>query len=736
MEIIAGAKILSNARKITDAVGGGMGVKGIFDFVNCVFERNFRAHQAQLERAFQEKQEDIRQRHAEWMQRNDQDFRARMQQSDHAHQFAMQAESERVSKELAEIQSQNALKLQAEAFRMNTTKELRNEFVHDSWPFYLSPEEYMKRLEECRKGHGVFPLNVIIPDDSFKLSAIDAFFSEHYSMNSMSPVYEYSGGWKREFLERMNGTALVNNLHGVLKQPTLVLIPEKINGTVELRAAYWGMGAGQFPESRILFSVNVDELELAIMRKMAEESLKAYEKIGLKCPENSNMEVRQQELAIMEKGRASGVPLEELQPILRDCASRYSKAGLEDRLEKEMTKIVSQLVERAGCIIADTHFLAENDAPPQFPALLAQMSSDEEKDEYAEALADAFEDVVRGERLLLERHGQVRNLMEVQCCSALHAALVAQAFMRAGYEDKARHFASLALDDLRVSIGDGYPTERQVKAIEALVGWMEASERKLLNGKVEAKHQEEDKRRRGLAILGENWTATLSGGVKLEMIWVEPGTFLMGGSTSAYQVTLTKGYWIGKYPFTQEQWKAIRASKKNVCMWIGDRRPVETVNWEEAIECCKQLNEQLSDKLLSGYRFSLPTEAQWEFAAQGGLKSHGYEYSGSNKVEEVAWSSENSGGCSHDVGLKKPNELGIHDMSGNVYEWCFDYYVDYPIGAVFDPLGPLESWHNRVTRGGSWDYYSGGCHLTWRSNNGQLSSWKDLGFRVALVPVQ
>ena len=253
------------------------------------------------------------------------------------------------------------------------------------------------------------------------------------------------------------------------------------------------------------------------------------------------------------------------------------------------------------------------------------------------------------------------------------------------------------------------------------------------------KDGQEDEWLYGMARPGKDWTAILSGGVKLEMVWVEPGTFMMGSEKQddekpLHKVTLTKGYWIGKYQFTQEQWKSVGASKRDSCNWSGDWLPVECVSWNEAVECCKKLSEQLADKLPSGYRFWLPSEAQWEFAARGGVKSRGYEYSGSDNIDEVAWYSDNSDEHTHEVGQKKPNELGIFDMSGNVWEWCHDWDGSYSSGPVTDPAEP-SSGSCRVLRGGSWLHSASLSRSACRDCNFMSGRDYNLGFRVALVPV-
>ena len=175
-----------------------------------------------------------------------------------------------------------------------------------------------------------------------------------------------------------------------------------------------------------------------------------------------------------------------------------------------------------------------------------------------------------------------------------------------------------------------------------------------------------------------------------------------------------KNYYIAKYEVTQAQWRAVMGN--NPAKYKGADRPVEQVSWHDAMEFCKKLNDM--GLALAGYKFSLPTEAQWEYAARGGNKSKGYEYSGSNDIKEVAWYDDNSD-ATHDVGTKKPNELGLYDMSGNVWEWCLD-----------------ADGSSRVIRGGSWNNGAGGCRVARRSDRGPGFRYFNLGFRLALVPVQ
>ena len=222
-------------------------------------------------------------------------------------------------------------------------------------------------------------------------------------------------------------------------------------------------------------------------------------------------------------------------------------------------------------------------------------------------------------------------------------------------------------------------------------------------------------------------------GVTFKMIYVEGGTFMMGameGDQSAFtnekpahEVKLTYDYYIGQTEVTQALWQAVMDN--NPSTMEGDNLPVNNVLWEEADAFTKQLSQ------LTGYTFNLPTEAEWEYAARGGKESKGYLYAGSDNVNEVAWYSANSGNKTHDVGTKKPNELGIYDMSGNAWEWCSDWLVPYPAEAQVDPTGPATGEYH-VYRGGGWYIGASTCRCTHRRQTREGYSEYALGLRVAL----
>jgi formylglycine-generating enzyme required for sulfatase activity len=282
--------------------------------------------------------------------------------------------------------------------------------------------------------------------------------------------------------------------------------------------------------------------------------------------------------------------------------------------------------------------------------------------------------------------------------------------------------------------------------------------------------------------LAEKNISFTANGVTFEMIFVEGGTFTMGcnaeqtkcnlAEVPTHDVTLSNFY-IGKFQITQQLWFAVMettlerqlqlAKWKNPTyaskMFIygeGDDYPMYYISYNDCEKFCKLLNQLLADQLPESAKFCFPTEAQWEFAARGGNKSNGYKYSGSNNIDEVAWYKDNSYDLEPDhpnygvnpVGKKKANELGIYDMSGNIWERCYDVYdmsyyktcpkktpIRNPIGPKLDDnlKGTRDEIH-RVIRGGCWKCGYIDNRVTWRNLDTMYYRWGNTGFRLALMP--
>ena len=216
-----------------------------------------------------------------------------------------------------------------------------------------------------------------------------------------------------------------------------------------------------------------------------------------------------------------------------------------------------------------------------------------------------------------------------------------------------------------------------------------------------------------------------------EMVFVQGGSFQMGnddgrGDEKPVHTVTVSNFYIGKYPVTQAEWIAIMDA--NPSQFKGDKLPVERVSWNDTQEYIQKLSEK------TGRKYRLPTEAEWEYAARGGNQSKGCLFSGSNDINDVAWNQDNSGSKTHPVGTKKANELGVFDMSGNVWEWCNDYYDEnyYKNSPTTNPQGAAKSDYRSV-RGGSWNVNYNYCRVSIRVKYSSVNRFSLYGFRVVWV---
>lgn len=233
---------------------------------------------------------------------------------------------------------------------------------------------------------------------------------------------------------------------------------------------------------------------------------------------------------------------------------------------------------------------------------------------------------------------------------------------------------------------------------------------------------------------GKNFATTIAG---IAMVWIAPGTFRMSatiGSDDDTVVTLTRGYWLGRTEITQEQWQVLMSHVPVPSLFRGSERPVERIAWVSAMEFCRKLTEQegAAGRLPKGYEYTLPTEAQWEYACRAGTTG---AYSGD--LDQVAWYAVTSEAQTHPVGQKAPNAWGLYDMHGNVAEWCADGYAGYSGGHVSDPWNDF-TWPSaalsRIARGGAWNSEAGLCRSAWRGWSPLNTTAATIGFRLALAP--
>ncbi|MDE6112599.1 MAG: formylglycine-generating enzyme family protein [Bacteroidales bacterium] len=232
-------------------------------------------------------------------------------------------------------------------------------------------------------------------------------------------------------------------------------------------------------------------------------------------------------------------------------------------------------------------------------------------------------------------------------------------------------------------------------------------------------------------------------GMTLSMVYVEGGTFQMGATEEqgddalaaerpVHEVTLND-YYIGKFEVTQAQWASVMGTTLSDILneygftpyGVGDDFPMYDISWTDAYIFCERMTKR------TGKTYRLPTEAEWEYAARGGQKADKTKYAGSNDIDEVAWYRANSDTLAHPVGQKKPNGLGLYDMSGNVGEWCGDLFDGYPSEPQDNPTGPVSvQAKERVVRGGYWDGEANSARVSFRGKYYPSYRAFSRGFRV------
>lgn len=232
--------------------------------------------------------------------------------------------------------------------------------------------------------------------------------------------------------------------------------------------------------------------------------------------------------------------------------------------------------------------------------------------------------------------------------------------------------------------------------------------------------------RQGYSFTANNLVLPLDA-MPLSMRWIEPGRFRMGDPNmyehgEPFDVLLTQGFWLGKYLVTQAQWQSVMSPNTQSVNTTVINNPVVHINWEEAMSFCSTLNQRWANALPDGYSFSLPTEAQWEYACRAGTKTRYYSGDSEVDLDRIAWHRENSGGTLHPVGEKQPNHWELYDMIGNVTELCFDELSVYPKGIAVNWIG------TNVLRRTPHEWYNGSQHHIIRSSSFNTPSNSELAW--------
>jgi formylglycine-generating enzyme required for sulfatase activity len=241
---------------------------------------------------------------------------------------------------------------------------------------------------------------------------------------------------------------------------------------------------------------------------------------------------------------------------------------------------------------------------------------------------------------------------------------------------------------------------------------------------------------------GQHWAGN---GLRMKFRWCPPGEFQMGEPPDQVAVTLSRGFWLGKFEVTQEEYRQVMndspspstfPQKGDVALAAGvdvDKLPVESVSWDSAVEFCRRFTEQerKAGRLPAGWEYRLPTEAQWEYACRAGTQTAYSFGDDESRLGDFAWHDDNSAGRTHEVGQKLPNAWGLRDMHGNVWEWCGDSYQETLVGGTDPEFAERAS--DRVLRGGCWLFVGNPCLSASRYRSGPASGFSFYGFRVAAV---
>ncbi|MBR4104867.1 MAG: SUMF1/EgtB/PvdO family nonheme iron enzyme [Thermoguttaceae bacterium] len=660
--------------------------------------------------------------------------------------------------------------------------------LDETWPLRLTPRAYQTLIGAPVDGR--VPLQILVGADlapqcvadvdDFNASVQSEFTGGDALFRNGSETLYYTNGWKEGKIFR-DGTAPFQLLFSVLKIPTLALAVERAkNGDYALMGAFWdGTENVAAPTFAKFCHFNAYDLALEVARAEARQNLeRGLPDVAFAPAQSKNMNAYRKEKAWFEE-----VKYEEATPenraFLDETAKtmfrgEYCLEGLDGILREVGTKAISLAIATA----VDGYRVAHLGEAPRIPAFLASKKDD--------PLYPSVASVAEGYRALLNPTS-ARLIGPDSLGAPRRLAATAKAFYDAGAPEEAEWFQRAAWDVLKRFYGEPYQTQamEHAEAIETLrrlpkqlgdetktlllfeensLEKQEAKRKAREEAERKAKEEAERKAREEAERKAKEEaerikrrfnSATTAGtrevltikGLVYAFRYCPPGTFLMGSpedetgcfydEETQHRVKLTNGFWMLETPVTQAMWKSIMGGNPSwfsstdgvscdeVSGFDTSNFPVDSVSWNDGQDFIRKLHS--SGLMPAGFRFRLPTEAEWEYACRAGATG---PYSGS-RLDSLGWYDSNSNGRTHEVGTKSPNAWGLYDMHGNVWEWCADCFGDYGSGSQTDPTGPSSGSH-RVLRGGGWRSNAKLCRSAYRDADDPTARYISYGFRLVL----
>ncbi len=700
------------------------------------------------------------------LQRDFQDEQNRLREQ---HEIAMQernfAQNEKLQREMAQLRLEHDLAIQQASHLLRMSEwETQIEYQH-CWPLNMTPKVCIDDL--TRRNYPLFVVidDVAIPNAQGGVDLSNNYFSRFFMSSiqgNTTPTMIYSGGWK-DSMKGQPGTAPLHNLHRYLEElPTMVVFPSLQNGTFSLSASLWGWGGVNMPTWQDIATFQIKEFDRIICQHVAKKELQIAEEDGLSIEDSVSeqsllkiIEVYQQEEESRKK-LAEGRSEEDVERILsRRFQNQYEIKYL-GGYNKDRNELISTISGLSISIMTDAYHLLTSNQIPQTPRLCRESEICREYGIEPEFFGELF--------MNLLSNNQFVNTPEAQIALPYRLALLAQAFHEVGEETTCRTFLNSAFDLLKELYKNGQYSSRAelqkeaIKIIQELGGnemdvkalpepklktaeQIEAEEKRRREAEEKRRREEEIKNRKAGALLTKT-----ANGIEYRFRYCPPGSFMMGSPKSEWdaaniswksydeqqhRVTLTKGFWMLETEVTQAMWESVMGS--NPSSFKGAQNPVEQVSWDDCQEFCRKLSQKL------GGSIKLPSEAQWEYACRAGTTTpfnFGSTLNGdkANCDGKYPYGTGTKGRYhAKTVAVKSydPNAWGLYDMHGNVWEWCQDWYGDYPSNSVTDPTGPASGSY-RVNRGGSWFINAKDCRSAFRSSYSPEYRIDVLGLRVLL----